>query len=84
MKPSNPALAARLRKVRDDLFGEDGEWAMAEALSVPASAWRRYEAGARLPGVVLLVFLEFTGADPRWLLTGEGGPYLEANSRNAS
>jgi hypothetical protein len=71
-------LAARLGKVRRESFGDgdDGLAALARALGLPARTWENYERGVTIPGWVLLLFLEQTGAAPHWLLTGEGDRYL--------
>ena len=45
---------------------------MADALKFPARTWAHYESGVIFPGPVLLRFIEFTGVEPRWLLSGEG------------
>ncbi len=34
-----------------------------------------YESGVTIPAVVILRFVEITGANPRWLLTGRGDKY---------
>lgn len=65
-------LASRLREVRLELYREQGGPLMAEALRVPVRTWENYEFGVTIPGLVLLSFLELTGVDPHWLLTGEG------------
>lgn len=70
-------LAQRLREIRVELFGEDGVPLLAEALHLPARTWRDYEAGVNIPARVLLRFVEISGSSPLWLLTGEGGRYLE-------
>lgn len=36
-----------------------------------------YETGVVIPATVILRFIEITRASPRWLLTGEGPPFLE-------
>jgi hypothetical protein len=41
-------------------------------LSLPARTWMNYERGVTVPGEVLLRFLDTTGTNPHWLLTGEG------------
>jgi hypothetical protein len=69
---SSDALARRLREVRLAMFGEHGGPLLAEALDLPARTWFHYEAGLTIPGLVLLRFIELTGAEPHWLLTGEG------------
>lgn len=65
-------LAYRVREIRQDLYGEDGLETLARALGVPAETWRNYERGVTMPADMVLEFIVVTGADPRWLLTGEG------------
>jgi hypothetical protein len=70
----NAAIAARLRRVREHLYGgaiED----LAREVGVPARTWLAYERGVAIPAVVILAFLSTTGACPRWLGTGVGTPY---------
>ena len=43
--------------------------------SLPARTWYNYETGVTVPAEVLLGFIEQTGANPIWLLTGEGPKY---------
>ena len=74
--PSTPDdLASRIRLIRLETYGEDGITDLAEALGLPARTWRNFEDGVRIPGEVLLRFLLLTGAEPHWLLTGEGDKY---------
>ncbi len=68
-------LAARLREVRMELYGEHGGPMLAEELKIPHRAWVRYENGASMPAQVMLRFLERTGANPHWLLTGAGSRF---------
>jgi hypothetical protein len=68
-------LAYRLRVVRLDMYGEHGGPLLAEALQIPTSTWVSYEAGAPIPGLVLLRFMEVVGVEGHWLLTGEGRKY---------
>jgi hypothetical protein len=75
-------LAHRLRAVRLDRYGEHGGPLLAEALKIPTRTWVRYESGARLPGLVLLRFIEIAGVEAHWLLTGEG-PMYRVSSRGA-
>ncbi len=76
-------LARRLREIRHDLFGPDGGPAMAEAMGVPERTWLNYESGVTVPAGVILRLIDATGADPRWLLTGDGLRYsrLEPQGR---
>ena len=69
-------LAQRLREVRLEVdHDSDGE-KMAEALGIPVRTWRNYEAGVTIPGLQLLRFIERTGVNPSWLLTGYGCRFL--------
>ena len=71
----NDVLARRLHAVRLDLYGAHGGPLLAEHLGIPTRTLLRYESGARLRGLVLLRFIEVTGVEPHWLLTGEGRRY---------
>jgi hypothetical protein len=68
-------LARRLREVRTDLFGDKGAAEIARALKVPGRTWYNYERGVTVPAEVLLRFIALTGAEPRWLLDGQGEKY---------
>lgn len=68
-------LSERLRQLREELFGKDGGPELARRMGIPARTWYDYETGVTVPAEVLLGFLEETGADPHWLLTGEGPRY---------
>ena len=68
-------LAGRIREVRADVYGEHGVPPLSEALGLPARTWSNYEAGVAMPAIVMLRFIELTGADPHWLLTGDGPQY---------
>jgi hypothetical protein len=70
-------LAARLRAVRMDRFGERGGPELARLIGVPARTWYNYEVGVTVPAEVLLRFLEVADAEPRWLLHGTGPPYRD-------
>ena len=65
-------LADRLHQIRLAMYGEHGGPFLAEALRIPARTWANYESGVTIPGLVLLRFIEVTGVEPHWLLTGEG------------
>jgi hypothetical protein len=65
-------LACRIREIRQDFYGKHGLPVLAEALNLPARTWLNCEQGVTMPAEVLLRFLEVTGTDPHWLLTGEG------------
>jgi len=46
--------------------------ALAEYLNIPLATWLNYEQGVAMPADIMLEFLEVTGANPRWLLSGDG------------
>jgi hypothetical protein len=68
-------LAQRVREIRVERFGEDGGPLLAEILGLPERTWANYEAGVTIPALVVLHFVEVTGANPRWLRTGQGEKY---------
>ena len=63
-------VSIRLREVRAEVFGEHGGPELARLLNLPARTWYNYETGVTVPAEVLLGFIEQTGANPLWLLTG--------------
>jgi hypothetical protein len=74
-------LAARLRDVRCDLYGEHGAPILAEAVKLPTRTWLNYESGVVMPATVILRFIDVTGANPSWLLTGQGNRYAMSPRR---
>lgn len=68
-------ISARLRRVRMELFGEHGGPELARRLELPARTWYNYETGVTVPAEVMLSFIDQTGVNPAWLLTGEGFVY---------
>jgi hypothetical protein len=70
-------LAARLRQVRIALYGENGGPLLAQALEIPFRTLHAYENGRTIPGDDILRFIELTGVDPHWLLTGSGPQFRE-------
>jgi transcriptional regulator with XRE-family HTH domain len=77
---SKTAIAGRLRLIRSEIFGEDGGPELADQLGIPHRTWSNYETGVTIPGEFLLLFLEITGAEPKWLLCGEGLRYRTPTS----
>jgi hypothetical protein len=69
-------LTRRIREIREDLYGRQSSRSLADALKLPPETWANYERGVIIPAHVILAFIEITGANPHWLLTGEGEPYL--------
>ena len=75
-------LAERIRSVRMDLFGEHGGPVLARLLRVPSRRLARIESGGPIPARIILQLIEVTGANPHWLLSGEGEKYRRpASSR---
>jgi len=68
-------VARRIREIREELYGTHGGPLLAEALNIPFRKWSSYEGGASIPAPLILQFLQVTGVDARWLLTGEGPKY---------
>ncbi len=66
------SLSRRLREIRQELFGDHGGPELARRLNLPARTWYNYETGVTVPAEVLLGFIDHTGANPLWLLSGEG------------
>jgi hypothetical protein len=69
------SISRRLRDLRQELFGEHGGPELARRLNLPARTWYNYETGVTVPAEVLLSFIDQTGANPVWLLSGEGERY---------
>lgn len=72
------SLSRRLREIRQELFGDHGGPELARRLNLPARTWYNYETGVTVPAEVLLAFIEQTGADPMYLVSGEGPRYTQA------
>jgi hypothetical protein len=73
------SLSRRLREIRQELFGEHGGPELARRLNLPARTWYNYETGVTVPAEVLLGFIDQTGANPLWLLSGEGPKYSRSH-----
>jgi len=78
---SHVALARRVREIRRHTYGESGAAMLAEDLDIPARTWENYESGVVIPATVILDFLQVTGANPGWLLTGDGDRYQTSRAR---
>ena len=74
MPTDSKPLASRVREIRRETFG-DGVAALSRATGIPAQTSEDCERGVTLPAGALLRFIEHTGAEPHWLLTGEGERY---------
>src|SRR5262245_49920713 len=75
----NDSISRRLREIRQELFGEHGGPELARRLGLPARTWYNYETGVTVPAEVLLGFIEQTGVNPMWLLSGEGARYRHSH-----
>jgi hypothetical protein len=73
-------LSMRIREIRISLYGENGGPLLAQALGIPFRTLHNYENGSTIPAHAILRFIELTGADPRWLLTGQGERFLDRNA----
>jgi len=73
------SLSRRLREIRQELFGDHGGPELARRLNLPARTWYNYETGVTVPAEVLLSFIEQTGANPMYLISGEGARYRRPN-----
>ena len=72
---TNRDIAARLRDVREDMYGEHGAQFMADALGIPLRTWMNYEAGVVMPAKIVLQVIDTMNVNPRWLLSGSGEKY---------
>ena len=70
-----PGLAARLREIREDLYGEHGAQFLADALEIRVGTWLNYESGVTMPAHVVLKLIDIARVNPHWLLTGQGDPH---------
>lgn len=69
-------LGERLRAVRLELYGHNGVDELAQLLSVAPQVWRNVEEiGELITPAQMLDFVELTGANPVWLLRGNGPRY---------
>jgi hypothetical protein len=68
-------LSQRVRAIRRDLFGDDGGALLANLLRIPTRRVAQMEIRGPIPGHIILAFIEVTGANPSWLLSGEGERY---------
>ena len=71
----NQSISRRLRQIRREVFGEHGGPEVARRLDLPARNWYNYETGVTVPYEVLVRFIELTGANPTYLILGEGEHY---------
>jgi hypothetical protein len=70
-------LAARLRDVREDMYGNDGAQFLADAMEIPLQTWLNYESGVAVPAETILELIVRAGVRPEWLVTGQGAKYAD-------
>ncbi len=68
-------LAARLKEIRVEHYGELGGAEVARLLKIPIRTWYDYERGVAIPAEVILLFIAMTSVAPKWLLFGLGEKY---------
>ena len=68
------SLSRRLREIRQEIFGTRRPRVVPSPES-PGEDLVQHETGVTVPAEVLLGFIEQTGANPAWLLNGEGPRY---------
>ncbi len=73
-EPAKPDICHRIAQVRLDTTGPRGRAAFARRLGLSASTYAYYEADRVPPADILVRIADETGADLRWLLTGESSP----------
>jgi hypothetical protein len=83
MKKEDKQLSLRVCQIRQETYGESGSSALAKALRIPSRTWMNYENGVAIPAQSILQFIEVTGVEPHWLLTGEGERYRAHPSETA-
>jgi transcriptional regulator with XRE-family HTH domain len=70
-------LATRIRETRVALYGANGGPLLAREMGVSFRTLHRYETGRTIPAQRILRFIEVTGVDPHWLLTGAGDQFRD-------
>ena len=69
-------LSERIRAIHIDFVGDLGRPALARLLGIPDRRLERFESGGPIPAEIILMLIEVTGVNPRWLQSGEGKRYL--------
>jgi hypothetical protein len=75
MQGNNGLLASRVREIRVEQFGAEGVASLSQAMNIPSRTWEHFENGVMIPAWIILRFIELTGVEPHWLLTGKGERY---------
>ena len=72
MQGQSDLLGSRVREIRLEKFGANGVANVSQAMNVAPRTWDHFENGVMIPACIILQFIELTGVEPRWLLTGDG------------
>jgi hypothetical protein len=75
MRGNSDLLASRVREIRLEKFGAEGVVDVSGAMNIAPRTWDHFENGVMIPAWILLKFIEITGVEPHWLLTGKGERY---------
>ena len=75
MMEHSTVLASRVREIRLEKFGEHGAVNLSGQCTSPPRTWEHFENGVMIPASILLQFIEITGVEPHWLMTGTGDRY---------
>jgi len=82
MQGNSVHLARRVGEVRRELFGNDGIATVSQAMDIPERTWEHFENGVAIPAWVILQFIEITGVEPHWLMTGDGARYRARSAQS--
>jgi hypothetical protein len=75
MQGYSDLLASRVREIRLEKFGAESLANVSQAMNITPRTWDHFENGVMIPACIILQFIELTGVEPHWLLTGEGDRY---------
>jgi len=83
MQGNSDHLAGRVREIRLEMLGDDGIATLSQAMDIPARTWEHFENGVTIPAWIILQFIEITGVEPHWLMTGNGERYRVGSAKSA-
>ena len=63
--PPKRLLAARLKEIRLEKYGEHGGAEVSRRLKIPSRTWHNYERGVTIPAEIILVFIAMTSVSPQ-------------------
>jgi transcriptional regulator with XRE-family HTH domain len=82
--PDKSAISERVKVLRTQYAGKRGKNRFARALGLSPSTYNYYESSRIPPIEVLLRMCDVTGADLRWLLTGQAGEGASVSEQNTA